>query len=224
MRWKLLWECHGDRITYGGRRLGRIIGTLTVWAVKLIKVRTLSSGERLDVIIRARVMSRIQKEGRKHRSLQTYGAKKYKTKDWEINRSEGRKGGKDAWRYVKHVAKPILWPECRKLTEIDLNTVLEDNAPAYKVGDTNGEREKEGIKKANWPSRSPDFNPIEHIWNWMRREIDRRNDVATVNGMNKALREMWEELSIDRINDEVKSLPHITAECVLKGGGTNFPD
>lgn len=74
---------------------------------------------------------------------QTYRSKKYKPKDWKIKRSEKRKGGIDAWRYVKHVARPILWPECRRLTKIDPNTVLmEDNAPAHKAGYTNREREK----------------------------------------------------------------------------------
>ena len=36
----------------------------------------------------------------------------------------------------------------------------------------------EGIDAMGWPDRSPDLNPIEHIWDIMSRSIHQRQEVA----------------------------------------------
>ena len=46
--------------------------------------------------------------GLKKKVPQTWWGKKFKIH--KMLRGEGR--GIDAWRYVKHVAWPVLWPEC----------------------------------------------------------------------------------------------------------------
>ena len=55
---------------------------------------------------------------------QTWRGKKFKIS--KIKRGDGK--GVDSWRYVKHVARPILWPECRRQLQLNSNFVLmEDN-------------------------------------------------------------------------------------------------
>ena len=99
---------------------------------------------------------------------QTYRAKNFKFD--KLTRGEAR--GVDSWRYVNHVAKPLLWPECkRQLTKNQNFLLMEDNAPAHDSVYTNRLREAEGIQKVKWPPNSPDFNPIEHIWHLMKKRI-----------------------------------------------------
>ena len=117
---------------------------------------------------------RIQRQLEKHENAakrripQTRRAKKYKIEKYK--RGDGN--GVDSWRYVKAVARPILWPEChRQLEQNPLFILMEDNAPSHSSHYTTREREKEGIQKVDWPPNSRDLNPIEHIWALMKSRI-----------------------------------------------------
>lgn len=125
---------------------------------------------------------------------------------------------------MKHIGRPLLWPECLRIMEKNPNFVLmEDGAPAHASAYTNREREKLGIKKAFWPSLSPDFNCIEHIWDWMEKEIAAREEkVTTVERMKSALIETWEALTVEQINVEIRRLPGILSKCIAVGGMNNF--
>ena len=39
---------------------------------------------------------------------------------------------------------------------------MDDNARPHRAGVVNDYLEDEGIERLDWPSRSPDLNPIEH--------------------------------------------------------------
>ncbi|KAI4903486.1 hypothetical protein NFI96_009665, partial [Prochilodus magdalenae] len=60
--------------------------------------------------------------------------------------------------------------------------------------------ENEGIDTMDWPTGSPDLNPIEHLWDIMFRSI-RRHQVAlqTVQELSDALVQIWEEIPQDTI-------------------------
>ncbi len=63
--------------------------------------------------------------------------------------------------------------------------------------------EQEGIDVMEWPARSPDFNPIEHLWDILQKRVSgRQNPPATVQGLAAALREEWngiKQLSVRRL-------------------------
>ncbi|KAI4874218.1 hypothetical protein NFI96_005717 [Prochilodus magdalenae] len=60
--------------------------------------------------------------------------------------------------------------------------------------------ENEGIDTIDWPTGSPDLNPIEHLWDIVFRSI-RRHQVAlqTVQELSDALVQIWEEIPQDTI-------------------------
>ncbi|KAI4893558.1 hypothetical protein NFI96_021359, partial [Prochilodus magdalenae] len=60
--------------------------------------------------------------------------------------------------------------------------------------------ENEGTDTIDWPTGSPDLNPIEHLWDIMFRST-RRHQVApqTVQELSDALVQIWEEIPQDTL-------------------------
>lgn len=161
--------------------------------------------------------------GLKKKMPQTWRGKKFKVE--KLKRHEHTRGV-DAWRYVKHVAKPIMWPECkRQLQQNSDFALMEDGAASHSAHFTCREREKQGIPKFEWVSNSPDFNPIERIWTILKRRIQRRRAserVTTVTEMKRVLIEEWEKITVEEINAEIAKLPTIISRCLEVNGGNNY--
>ncbi|KAI0996257.1 hypothetical protein K3495_g11922 [Podosphaera aphanis] len=49
--------------------------------------------------------------------------------------------------------------------------VMQDNAPSHKAAQTMRELNETKITPIEWPSYSPDLNPIENVWNMMKSYI-----------------------------------------------------
>jgi transposase len=156
------------------------------------------------------------------KTTQTWRGKKHKIE--KVKRGKGR--GIDSWRYVQHVCRPVLWPECKRLAEENSNFILmEDGAASHRSGYTTQERVNEGIRKMDWPPNSPDFNPIERIWALMKRRIQTRRGserITTVKAMKKVLQEEWDKITIEEINNEIAKLPTIMRRCIEVNGGNKF--
>ncbi|MBN3296545.1 CP100 protein, partial [Amia calva] len=73
----------------------------------------------------------------------------------------------------------------------------------------------EDIDDIDWPSRSPDLNPIENLWEVMYRCIQ-RHQVApqTAQELTDALIQVWEEIPQDTIRCLIRSMPKRCQECI----------
>jgi hypothetical protein len=75
-----------------------------------------------------------------------------------------------------------------------------------------------------WPAQSPDLNPIEHLWNHLKRRLARYEEAP------KGMIELWERVQVewDRIEPEVcqgliESMPRrVDAVIKAKGGYTKY--
>ena len=53
----------------------------------------------------------------------------------------------------------------------------------------------QGVEVLDWPSRSPDLNPIEHIWDELGRLVRHQvNPLQTLRDLERALVEQWRRL------------------------------
>ena len=53
----------------------------------------------------------------------------------------------------------------------------------------------QGVEVLDWPSRSPDLNPIEHIWDELGRRVRQQvNTPQTLGDLERAIVEQWRRL------------------------------
>jgi transposase len=85
--------------------------------------------------------------------------------------------------------------------------LLMDKAPPHTAASTKRWLQQHGIRVvAKWPGNSPDLNPIENLWGWMKKKIYQR-DVHTVDELKQAIREVWEEVPDDMLSKLMCSMP-----------------
>jgi len=179
---------------------------------------------RLQELATAQIQRQAEKNGAPKKKVdQIWRRKKFKA---EKLRWGEHIPGIDAWRYVKHVAIPLMWPECHRQLQQNPDLVLmEDGASPHTASYNSCEREKQGVPKLDWVSNSPDFNPIERISTLLKRRIQRQRAserVTAVTDMKLVLHEEWEKITVEQINCEINKLPTIVTRCLAVNAGNNF--
>ncbi|KAI4899362.1 hypothetical protein NFI96_008253, partial [Prochilodus magdalenae] len=111
-----------------------------------------------------------------------------------------------AIRYQDEILRPIVRPYAGAVGPGFL--LVHNNAQPHVKRVCRQFLENEGIDTIDWPTGSPDLNPIEHLWDIMFLSI-RRNQVAlqTVQELSDALIQIWEEIPQDTIRVYAWVLP-----------------
>ncbi|GBM60678.1 Transposable element Tcb2 transposase [Araneus ventricosus] len=79
--------------------------------------------------------------------------------------------------------------------------------------------ESEDIRRMDWPARSPDLNPIEHVWDALGRAIATRNPPPrTIQEMKTALLNEWDQLPQEMINCLISSMKSRCKACISVRG------
>ena len=66
----------------------------------------------------------------------------------------------------------------------------EDNDPKHTSLLCRKWKEENGVEKIDWPSSSPDLNPIENVWGLLKNRIRRRNP-RSVQQLKKSILLEW---------------------------------
>src|SRR5579862_9244398 len=114
-----------------------------------------------------------------------------------------------------------FWEE--SFEDISVPIVMEDNAPVHKKVCIPA-RAALGMVILNWPPNSPDLNPIEHIWSYIKDIIARDYaDVSSAAEMKRIVRGLWEEFTDTQFDSLIDSMvDRIQAVIAADGGATRF--
>jgi transposase len=84
---------------------------------------------------------------------------------------------------------------------------MQDGAPGHAGGDTRQELQERGISVIFWPAYSPDLNPIETVWNWMKDYIqDNFPEHQSYNQLRDAVHEAWNAITTKQLNELIDSM------------------
>lgn len=98
----------------------------------------------------------------------------------------------------------------------------QDNDPKHTAKKTKKFFTSSHIKLLDWPSQSPDLNPIENLWSILDRSVNKIG-VTNKNNYFHALQRAWESLDSNHLHNLVESMPRQLAAVIkAKGGHTKY--
>jgi transposase len=102
--------------------------------------------------------------------------------------------------------------------------LMQDNTRPHTAGIVIQYLNEVGIVTLPWPARSPDMNPIEHVWDELGRRIRHRENIPeTIPSLRIALQEEWEQLPQDVIANLIRSVPRrLETLIAARGGNTRY--
>lgn len=132
------------------------------------------------------------------------------------------RGSLTATGYRDEILRPIVRPYAGAVGPGFL--LMHDNARPHVARVCQQFLHDEGIDVMDWPARSPDLNPIEHIWDIMSRSIHQRHVAPqTVQELTDALIQVWEQIPQENIRRLIRSMPRRCRECIqARGGHTHY--
>lgn len=100
----------------------------------------------------------------------------------------------------------------------------QDNAAIHKSKETMKWFEENNIYVMDWPSLSPDLNPVENVWSWLVRKIYLNGkQYGTVQELKNAIQEAWEECPQEYLDKLINSMPDRIFEMIkLNGDKTHY--
>ena len=95
-----------------------------------------------------------------------------------------------------------------------------DNAPPHTARVATDFLRHQGIATLPWPARSPDLNPIEHVWDTLGRRVRQRpRQPRNENELFQALDAEWQDLPQAQLNNLVSSMGRRCLAVMHAGGG-----
>ena len=121
-------------------------------------------------------------------------------------------------RYRDEVIEPFVVPFAANAGENFI--FMDDNARPHRARVVTQCLEAHGIEHMDWPAKSPDLNPIEHVWDMMGRAIEELE--VQPNGLQQlgvALEAVWNALDVRDVNRLINSMRQRCQAVIAAGGG-----
>ncbi|GFU79124.1 transposable element Tcb2 transposase [Trichonephila clavipes] len=96
---------------------------------------------------------------------------------------------------------------------------MDDNAPCHRTVAAEQLLESEDIERMDWPARSPDLNPIEHVWDFLGRRLAARTlPPVTIRELRLALQDEWAAMPQQLIDTLILSMGRCCETCLAVRG------
>ena len=108
-----------------------------------------------------------------------------------LEKEEGSKGITSK-AYLHQVLEPVVFPKFDQLGPEYI--FMEDGAKVH-LGHARLPRLEHGIRGFKWPPSSPDLNPIEKVWRWMKEELKKLPFVpTTIEELKREIQRLWDQV------------------------------
>lgn len=120
------------------------------------------------------------------------------------------------WAYID-ILKRNLVPSAEKMGMKDNFIFMHDNDPKHTAHSTRMWVLYNTPKHLKTPPQSPDINPIEHLWDFLDRQI-RKHHISSKESLKNALMEEWNKIPSSLTAKLVNSMPK-RLDAIIKSKG-----
>jgi transposase len=101
---------------------------------------------------------------------------------------------------------------------------MQDNAPCHKRRDVMELLEANEANVIDWPPYSPDLNPIEHVWHWIKHEMEVEYPVPnSAEEIESNVMEIWRSITPDMCANWCYNYnKRLEAVVLARGGYTKY--
>ena len=122
-------------------------------------------------------------------------------------------------QYIREVLQPVVVPHFDNHPLATRPVYMDDNVRPHRSRAVTIYLQSEAVTSVPWPAMSPDFNPIEHIWDMLCRCIlAREPPVQNIRQLEAALHREWQQLSQQDIRRLTGGMRH-RVEAVIQARG-----
>ncbi len=93
-----------------------------------------------------------------------------------------------------------------------------DNDPKHTSKATVRFLKKNRVKVIQWPSMSPDLNPIEHLWGILKRQVEHHSP-SSIQSLKEVILGEWKKIDLAKCRQLVHSMPRRLGAVIKNHGG-----
>ena len=153
-----------------------------------------------------RYLERIEKEGTLERHSGSGGKNKTTKK---VERKVIQK--------LKNSKNPLTMQEMKNLYPEGF-VFMQDNDPKHKANITKNYLHKNFMDVLDWPAYSPDLNPIENIWGWLKAMVSKEIP-QNLDDLEKIIKKHWKSITPMMIQPYIDGMEQRFRDVLSKHGG-----
>lgn len=129
-------------------------------------------------------------------------------------------GNMNARRYQTDIVQPVLIPHIAANRGMQL---VQDNAPCHVARTTLTMLHVNNIRVIPFPAKSPDLNPIEHVWDVLKQKVRAHPQQLNVRELERDVNRVWRNIRQQYLHRYIVSMrSRCRAVIAADGGHTRY--
>ena len=125
-------------------------------------------------------------------------------------------GNLTAQRHCDGIIEPVVVPY---LQHHNVGIFQHDNARPHTARHTQNILHIHNVNVLQWPARSPDLSPNEHLWVHLSCQVRERHDVNNILDLERALQAEWVRIPLQVIRKLISSVRRSCLAVLAANGG-----